>query len=355
VRRRDVRTAGSVKGSPSSKMAEHAIAAAACEPPPGVSIAEELGTGTFGTVYRATIDGTVVAAKRFLTGAADDCGAEKSGQREAKMLRRTGPHPLVCGLVAETATADALWLLTDLGGPSLASLTWLKIEGEYTRTCGVSSRTYRVDRGDLWHELFADDVVPYKKLRVLLSRLLEAVEHLAARGIVHADIKPDNILINVATATPRLCDFGSAYEFSVGDPGGSATPEYRAPECVLAPQTLRNAPPASVDVYAVGAVFLELACGFPLWFPFNSVQKPKFYGSLVRWCSTDHASVEKVNPASLVDFYAGSTAELRIRRVGRRTAASRATGSAGPSRCRIERARRSRKNNGKLLWTSALC
>ena len=251
-------------------MAEHAIAAAACDPPLGVSIAEELGTGTFGTVYRATIDGIVVAAKRFLTGAADDCGAEKSGRREARMLRRTGPHPLVCGLVAETATADALWLLTDLGGPSLASLTWLKIEGEYTRTCGVSSRTYRVDRGDLWHELFADDVVPYKKLRVLLSRLLEAVEHLAARGIVHADIKPDNILINVATATPRLCDFGSAYEFAVGDPGGSATPEYRAPECVLAPQTLRGAPSASVDVYAVGAVFLELACGFPLWFPFNS-------------------------------------------------------------------------------------
>ena len=118
-------------------------------------------------------------------------------------------------------TDDALWLTTELGGPSLASLTWLKVEGEYTRVCGQSSRTYRVDRGHFWHELFEDEKdvtqpVAHKKLRVLLARLLEAVEHLAMAGIVHADIKPDNILMD--GAVPRLCDFGSAYEFAVGDP-----------------------------------------------------------------------------------------------------------------------------------------
>ena len=225
-------------------------------------------------MYRATLeDGRVVAAKRFVRGDADVCGAEKSGKREARMLRSLQSHRLICGLVSQTTTDNALWLTTELGGPSLASLTWLKVEGEYTRVCGQSSRTYRVDRGHFWHELFEDEKdvtqpVAHKKLRVLLARLLEAVEHLSVNGIVHADIKPDNILMD--GAIPRLCDFGSAYEFTVGDPGGSATPEYRAPECVTHPQTLRTAPPASVDVYAVGAVFLELACGFPVWFPFNS-------------------------------------------------------------------------------------
>ena len=75
---------------------------------------------------------------------------------------------------------------------------------------------------------------------------------------------------------------------SASPQGGSATPEYRAPECVTHPQTLRTAPPASVDVYAVGAVFLELACGFPVWFPFTSrvcdpPGRPQFRCKPGRW------------------------------------------------------------------------
>ena len=208
------------------------VSTADCAPPPGLSIEAELGTGTFGTVYRAVLeDGRAVAAKRFVRGDADLCGAEKSGKREARMLRSLQPHRLICGLVSQATTEFALWLTTELGGPSLASLTWLKVEGEYTRVCGQSSRTYRVDRGHFWHDLFEDEKdvtqpVAHKKLRVLLARLLEAVEHLSTNGVVHADIKPDNILINIDTAVPRLCDFGSAYEFAVGDP-------VRGPVCCL--------------------------------------------------------------------------------------------------------------------------
>ena len=73
-------------------------------------------------------------------------------------------------------------------------------------------------------ELFEDEKdvtkpVAHKKLRVLLARLLEAVEHLAASGIVHADIKPDNILVHLDEEAGKLdsiklVDFGSSFQHS---------------------------------------------------------------------------------------------------------------------------------------------
>jgi serine/threonine-protein kinase PRP4 len=41
--------------------------------------------------------------------------------------------------------------------------------------------------------------------------LLSALRHLERCGIVHADIKPDNIIVNEAKTALRLCDFGSAF------------------------------------------------------------------------------------------------------------------------------------------------
>ena len=79
----------------------------------------ELRTGRWHGV-RALEDGRAVAAKRFVRGDADVCGAEKSGKREAGMLRQLQSHRLICGLVSEMRD-DALWLTTELGGPSLAS------------------------------------------------------------------------------------------------------------------------------------------------------------------------------------------------------------------------------------------
>lgn len=64
--------------------------------------------------------------------------------------------------------------------------------------------------------------------------MLIALSHLRNCGVLHADIKPDNILVSSTRTTVKLCDFGSA--MFAGD--NEITPYlvsrfYRAPEIIL--------------------------------------------------------------------------------------------------------------------------
>jgi len=75
-----------------------------------------------------------------------------------------------------------------------------------------------------------------KGVRVYGKQLFTALRHLASLKIVHADIKPDNILVSANHSIIKLCDFGSA--FKENDPENDPTPYlvsrfYRAPEIIL--------------------------------------------------------------------------------------------------------------------------
>jgi serine/threonine protein kinase len=112
--------------------------------------------------------------------------------------------------------------------------------------------------------------LPWKTTRMLLLSLLDALAHAHARGVVHRDLKPGNVLL-CAPEDPRpglkLSDFGIAQPLNGGMPGvdespltdaHSGTPRYMAPEQFngkareLGPWT---------DLYALGCIAFQLASG----------------------------------------------------------------------------------------------
>jgi serine/threonine-protein kinase len=118
-----------------------------------------------------------------------------------------------------------------------------------------------VDSGSLRDRLVDCGTMDPSAAASLLAQVAAALARAHTLGVVHRDLKPDNILLDcVDGLTARLTDFGIA---RVLDAPGLTTPEaligtpnYMAPELINGG---RAAPPA--DVYALGVVLYELVVG----------------------------------------------------------------------------------------------
>jgi serine/threonine-protein kinase len=91
------------------------------------------------------------------------------------------------------------------------------------------------------------------------QRISEALEHVHARGIIHRDVKPSNILIGLDGAV-KITDFGIAARAE--DPQGEGdrivgTPSYMAPEQLTRP----GRPVPASDLFGLGASLYEAATG----------------------------------------------------------------------------------------------
>jgi serine/threonine protein kinase/tetratricopeptide (TPR) repeat protein len=113
--------------------------------------------------------------------------------------------------------------------------------------------------------------LPWPECRRLLLELLDGLAHAHARGILHLDLKPQNVLLtNTPEApTPLLADFGLARRLQQTTPSRqlAGTPLYMAPE-QLRRQAWRCGP--WTDLYAFGCLLVELLTGKPP-FPYHTL------------------------------------------------------------------------------------
>jgi len=98
-------------------------------------------------------------------------------------------------------------------------------------------------------------------VRIMGFKILKALVHLRKNEIIHADLKPDNILVSADLASVKVADLGCA--FSGRDevqPNPNLVPRfYRAPEIILG---LKYSYP--LDMFAFGCTLFEFATGRPL-------------------------------------------------------------------------------------------
>lgn len=101
----------------------------------------------------------------------------------------------------------------------------------------------------------------------IVRECLNALRALHTEGIVHADVKPSNIMLKL-TGNVKLIDLGAAFEFKKEFPPDTVTPRYAAPELLRG----EVATPLS-DLASLGYVLIEMLSGVPIFTGLHSYRE----------------------------------------------------------------------------------
>ena len=122
-----------------------------------------------------------------------------------------------------------------------------------------------VDGENLAKRIFERGVLPTEEVRRILRDVADALAYAHERGVVHRDIKPDNIIIAAQNGRPMVTDFGIARAVSDGDSRLTATgmaigtPAYMSPEQAAGERTIDG----RSDLYSLGIVAYQMLAGEP--------------------------------------------------------------------------------------------
>eukprot|EP01129_Flabellula_baltica_P010203 TRINITY_DN428_c0_g2_i1.p1 TRINITY_DN428_c0_g2~~TRINITY_DN428_c0_g2_i1.p1 ORF type:complete len:286 (-),score=63.85 TRINITY_DN428_c0_g2_i1:78-935(-) len=142
-----------------------------------------------------------------------------------------------------------------------------------SKSCGVvelietfksSSKFYIVMElikgGELFEYVSDNDHLSEEETAIVMKQILSSLKVIHSRGVVHRDLKLENILITDTTnLTVKISDFGLATQFNQRKLKKSCgTPEYVAPE-VLISQEYDN----RCDLWSLGVIAYMLLSGYP--------------------------------------------------------------------------------------------
>jgi serine/threonine protein kinase len=129
--------------------------------------------------------------------------------------------------------------------------------------------------GNLFNAINKMGKLPESLAKNIFRQLIETIKYIHSKNIVHRDIKPDNILLNLNNNI-KLCDFGVSKEIKkdilISDSCG--TPAFIAPEILL------NKPydPYIADIWSCGVVLYIMVSGF---FPFTGINETQLHKSIL--------------------------------------------------------------------------
>ena len=214
------------------------------------AIEEEVGRGGMAVVYRA--QDLRHERKVALKVLRPELAAIVGGERFLAEIKTTAnlQHPNILALFDSGEADGHLFYVMPF------------VEGESLRT--------RLDRE---HQLPIDQAV-----RIATS-MADALDYAHRQGVVHRDIKPDNVLL--VEGKPVIADFGIALAVSAG--GGDrltetglslGTPHYMSPEQATGEKHIGPA----TDLYALGCVLYEMLTGEP---PFTGRTPQAILGRII--------------------------------------------------------------------------